>query len=173
MNSTETLNRKRKELQKLLFLVYRAKEKKMLLFISNNPRSHSALISSLVFTACILVPCALADVNDWVFGLLSIAVPVSSFIFFRKKSTAGETWQEEFDNKLMDYDPVDLHNFKWLQNATEKYGSIDYDILRDWIYMESSAIKDLLYPKSEKKPAIEKIRTVTQSKKLRFIERNL
>lgn len=173
MHSTETLKRKRKELQKLLFLVYKAKEKKMFLFFTNNPRSHSAFISSLVFSACILVPSALADVNDWVFGLISIVVPVSSFIFFRKKSTAGETWQEEFDNKLMDYDPVDLHNFKWLQKTTENNGSLDYDILRDWIYAETSAIKDLLYPKPEEKPAIDKIRTVTQSKKLRFTERNI
>jgi len=173
MHSTGTLKRKRKELEKLLFLVYKAKQKKMWLFCTNNPRDQYASLNSLIFTACILAPCTLADVNDWVFGLLLIVVPVSSFIFFRKKSTAGETWQEEFDNKLMGYDPVDLHNFRWLQKSTEKNGSLDYDTLQDWIFAEKSAIENLLYPERNEKPVIDKIKPVTEPNKLRFIERNV
>lgn len=180
MHSKETLKRKLKELEKLLALIYQVQEKRLLLLFANNPRAHYASLNSLVFTACVLIPCGLAEINDWGFGFIAIVAPVSSFIYFRKKSTAGETWQEEFDNKLMNYDPVDFHNFRWLQKSTEKNGSLDYGTLRDWIAVERYAITNLLYPKSYEESAIDKNHSDIEKKqsepvlkKLKFIERNL
>lgn len=173
MYSNETLRQKLKYLDRLLFLIYKAQEKNIMMFITNSPRAHYAWMNSVLFTACACITCGLADINDWLFGLIAILAPVSSFIFFKKTSKAAETWQEEFDKKLIAYEPVDLNNFIWLQKTTEKNGSLDLNSLKDWLYVERSAIKNVLYPKSYEDPVIDKKPSEQIQIKLKFIERKI
>lgn len=173
MHSKKSLKQKLKYLDRLLFLTFRAQEKNIMMFIKNNPRAHSARMNSLLFTSCACITFGLADINDWLFGIIAVLAPVSSFMFFKKTSNAAETWQEEFDKKLMAYDPVDLINFKWLQKSTETKGSIDYGTLRDWMYIERSAIKNMLYPRSDEELVVDKKQSDHVQIKLEFIERKI
>ncbi len=169
MHTKETLQLKQKDLEKLLTMVFAAQHKNVLL--RNDPRSYHACGKSLLFTAAILISCLFIQMSDWTFILIVIAAPVISFIFFRKISKYAETWPEEFDMKLLAYQPVDLNNFKWLQKSTESSGTLNYDILREWIVTERFAISELLSPKQEWKNHIKIKREMSEVKILKFLDR--
>lgn len=172
MNDIDTAKYKEKlkQLHKIKMLLMHLSDRNKL---TGSPRLHDALQQSTVVSLLAgLLGFGFDQLGEtyflWVLVVLFLIVAFYAY----KTSSRKDTWLEEIDNKLMDYEPVDVRAYQYLQQeilASDLTRIADVcSPIEDWLVVERGTIKEALNPE------VINARIATENKqgyKLKFVEK--
>jgi hypothetical protein len=149
MNEYDTkYKEKLKQLHRIKMILVHLSKKEQL---TESPKTHDALQASMLITLIDgALGFALDQINENYFLFLLVAVFLIVWISTYKKSSRKDTWLEELDSKLMDYEPVDVRSYQHLQQTIANADLTrirDFcPFIEDWLMVERITIKEILNP---------------------------